>query len=81
MKILIYSSGFTGATLPLVNQWAKMGNNVVCYYMMQCYTSAIESLDFERTIGVPTGKAIPVSKTNLIYNYLDKNVELFLLPK
>ena len=80
MKILIVASGFTGSTLPLANQWSRMGIEVVCYNFVQYGSSSIESLDFDTTIGIPNGKPIIVSKNNLIYKYLDNNVTINLLP-
>lgn len=80
MKILIVASGFTGATLPLANQWAKKGYKVVCYNFVQKDFKAIESLEFDQSVGIPNGKPILISKDNQLYNYLDRDVDFNLLP-
>lgn len=80
MKISIIGFGFTGATLPLANALVKR-NLVDCYYFVYYSnkSKSIESLDYENErliVGVPH----KIKKDNTIYNYLSKDINLYLIP-
>ncbi len=80
MKILIVASGFTGATLPLANQFAKMGYDVKCYNLVSWQVNSIESIDFDAPLNIPSGKPVSLPKLNRLYSYLSKSVDFYLLP-
>ena len=80
MKILIVASGFTGATLPLANQFAKMGHSIKCFNFVQWQSRSIESIDFDATKRIPSGKPRLLSKSNLLYTYLNRSVDFVVLP-
>lgn len=77
MRIAIIGNGFTGATLPLAKHLRKAGVEVDCYYLVKIGCKEIESLDFDRKASLQTRI---LSKDNTIYRYLDKTVEIYLLP-
>ena len=78
MKIAIIGNGFTGATLPLAKHLHENGHEVRCFYIVKVGSSCIESLDFEKKIGL-SFKPQLLNKTNRIYNYLDKETDIHLL--
>lgn len=80
MKISIIGFGFTGATLPLAEELAKE-NHVNCYYFVYYSnkSKSIESLDYDNErliVGIPH----KVKNDNEIYNYLNKDINLYLIP-
>lgn len=77
MKIAIIGNGFTGATLPMAHHLRKVGVEVDCYYLVKIGSKAIESLDFDNKVKLYTRQ---LSKENTIYRYLDKSVNIRLLP-
>ncbi len=80
MKILIVASGFTGATLPLANQFSRMGHEVKCFNFVQWQLDSIESIDFDQPKRIPNGNPRLLSKTNKLYTYLDDKVDFLVLP-
>ena len=80
MKILVVSSGFTGATLPLANRFANMGYEVKFYNLVEWRIKSIESVDFEDTLHLPSGNPVLLPKSNKLYSYLNKSVDFYLLP-
>lgn len=80
MKILIIANGFTGTTLPLANKLASLGNKVKCFYIVERGSKSIESLDFDAPISIGCGKIVYLSKKNKLYNYLNLNVDIALMP-
>lgn len=80
MNISIIGFGFTGATLPLANALVKR-DHVDCYYFVYYSnkSKSIESLDYENErlkVGIPH----KIKKNNTIYNYLSKDINLYLIP-
>lgn len=80
MKIIIIANGFTGTTLPLANMLSKKGHKVKCMYIVKRETSSIESLDFVKPIKITAGNVVPLSKKNDLYRYLNKDVDISLMP-
>lgn len=80
MKILVIASGFTGATLPLANQFSQMGHDVKCYNIVQWRLKAIESIDFDEPLHLPSGNPTLLPKSNKLYSYLSKSVDFYILP-
>lgn len=77
MKVAIIGNGFTGATLPLAHHLRTAGVEVDCYYLVKIGCKSIESLDFGSKLKLHTRQ---LSKENTIYRYLDKSVNIHLLP-
>lgn len=76
MKFAIVAHGYSGATLPLANHLAKAGHTVVCYYFCWNGSHTMESLDYGKKITEIT----TLSLDNSIYNYLDKGVQIVIVP-
>lgn len=80
MKILIVANGFTGATLPLANKLSQEGNKVKCFYFVRRGSTCMESLDFDNDKQTSSCSVVTISKTNKLYQYLDKEVDVSLMP-
>lgn len=79
MRIAIVGPGFTGASLPLAQHMYKKGHEVDCYYLTRIGLDSIESLDFGMPL--PLNKLeFKIPSTNNIYNYLDRNVNIYIEP-
>lgn len=79
MKIAIIGKGFSGATLPLAQHLYALGHQVSCYYIVNKGESSIESLDFENKISY-FDKRYRLSLHNQIYNYLSKDIPIYIVP-
>lgn len=78
MKIAIIANGFTGSTLPLAKHLCSIGHTVDCFYLVKIGTTSIESLDFDMPIRLHLSPSL-LSSSNCIYNYLDKNVNIYTI--
>lgn len=79
MKIAIVGPGFTGAVFPLANYMCNKGHEVDCFFFTSSGLSAIESLDFDKTLSWKT-LMLQIPTSNLLYNYLNKSVGVFIIP-
>lgn len=78
MKICFVSTFFTGATLPFIKHLNNAGHFVDFFLFARQGQKELETLVFDTAV---QGNEIrPLQKGNPIYNYLDKSVNINLVP-
>lgn len=78
MKIAIITPYFSGATIPLAHHLNQRGHKVDYFLLARQGGVEVETFYFDEP--VKGGHIKKQSKTNAIYKYLDKSVDIFEVP-
>ena len=78
MKISIVTTFYPGATIPLAHHLALAGDKVDYFFVSRQGAVNMETFDYDHPV---SGSSIQnVSKENSIYDYLNKNVDIKIVP-
>lgn len=80
MKIAFFGFGFTGATFPLAKYLVEQGIDVDLFFLVYFSKNRhIESFEYDGEMLLP-GVIRKISKNNIIYRYLPKKINVWLVP-